>query len=77
MLFETIHETASMSQLQDVYGDKIQKDIYVRRNMKKKLVEIFGNKLMFIPIRPNTPDVVISSEAIKSTLNISDKASNC
>ena len=66
-----------MSQLQDVYGDKIQKDIYVRRNMKKKLVEIFGNKLMFIPIRPNTPDVVISSEAIKSTLNISDKASNC
>ena len=71
------HETVSMSQLQDVYGDKIQKDIYVRRNMKKKLVEIFGNKLMFIPIRPNTPDVVISSEAIKSTLNISDKASNC
>ena len=66
-----------MSQLQDVYGDKIQKDIYVRRNMKKKLVEIFGNKLMFIPIRPNTPNVVISSEAIKSTLNISDKASNC
>ena len=66
-----------MSQLQDVYGDKIQKDIYVRRNMKKKLVEIFGNKLMFIPIRSNTPDVVISSEAIKSTLNISDKASNC
>ena len=66
-----------MSQLQDVYGDKIQKDIYVRRNTKKKLVEIFGNKLMFIPIRPNTPDVVISSEAIKSTLNISDKASNC
>ena len=45
--------------------------------MKKKLVEIFGNKLMFIPIRPNTPNVVISSEAIKSTLNISDKASNC
>ena len=37
------HETVSMIQLQDVYGDKIQKHIYVRRNMKKKLVEIFGN----------------------------------
>ena len=32
-----------MIQLQDVYGDEIQKHIYVRRNMKKKLVEIFGN----------------------------------
>ena len=65
-----------MSKLQDVYGDKTQKDIYVWRNMKKKLVEIFGNKLVFITVRPNTPDVVISSEAIESTLNIYDKESS-
>ena len=62
-----------MSQLQDGYGDKTQKDIYVRRNMKKKLVEIFGNKLIFITVRPNTHDVVINSEAIESTLNMTDK----
>ena len=37
-------ETNSMSQLQDVYSDKTQKEIYLRRNMKKKLVAIFGNK---------------------------------
>ena len=34
------HEALSMSQLQDIYGNKTQKDIYVRHNMKKKLVEI-------------------------------------
>ena len=62
-----------MNQLQDGYGDKTQKDIYVRRNMKKKLVEIFGNKLIFITVRPDTHDVVINSEAIESTLNMSDK----
>ena len=55
---------------------KTQKDIYVTRNVKKKLVEIFGNKLIFITVRTNTPDVVISSEAIESTLNMSDKESN-
>ena len=65
-----------MSQLQDVYGYKTQKDIYVTRNVKKKLVEIFGNKLIFITVRPNTPDVVISCEAIESTLNMSDKESS-
>ena len=65
-----------MSQLQDVYSDKTQKDIYVRRNMKKKSVEIFGNKLIFITARPNTPDVVISSDAIESTINMSDKESS-
>ena len=70
------HETVSMSQLQDVHGDKTQKDIYVRRNIKKKLVEVFRNKLVFITVRPNTPDVVISSEAIESTLNMSDKESS-
>ena len=62
-----------MNQLQDGYGDKTQKDIYVRRNMKKKLVEIFGNKLISITVRPDTHDVVINSEAIESTLNMSDK----
>ena len=70
------HEALSMSQLQDVYSDKTQKDIYVRRNMKKKSVEIFGNKLIFITARPNTPDVVISSDAIESTINMSDKESS-
>ena len=69
-------ETVSMSQLQDVYGNKTQKDIYVRRNMKKKVVEIFGDKLIFITVRSNTPDVVISSEAIESILNMSDKESS-
>ena len=57
-----------MIQLQDVYGDEIQKHIYVRRNMKKKLVEIFGNNH-----KTKTPDVVISTEAIISNLNMSDK----
>ena len=70
------HETVSMSQLQDVYSDKTQKDTYLRCNMKKKLVEIFGNKLIFITVRPNKPDVVVSSEAIKSTLNMSGKESS-
>ena len=44
--------------------------------MKNKLVEIFGNKLIFITVRPNTPDVVISSHAIESTLDISNKNSS-
>ena len=44
--------------------------------MKKKSVEIFGNKLIFITARPNTPDVVISSDAIESTINMSDKESS-
>ena len=65
-----------MTQLQDVYGDKTQNDIYVSRNVKKKLVEIFGNKLIFITVRPITPDIVISFEAIESNLNMSDKESS-
>ena len=44
--------------------------------MKNKLVEIFGNKLIFITVRPNTPDVVISSQAIESILDISNKNSS-
>ena len=44
--------------------------------MKNKLVEIFGNKLIFITVRPNTPAVVISSQAIESTLDISNKNSS-
>ena len=44
--------------------------------MKKKVVEIFGDKIIFITVRPNTPDVVISSEAIESILNMLDKESN-
>ena len=44
--------------------------------MKMKLVKIFGNKLIFITVRPNTPYVVISSEVIKSTLIMSDKESS-
>ena len=43
---------------------------------EKELVEIFGNKLIFITVRPNTPDVAIGSEAIESTLNMSDKGSS-
>ena len=42
--------------------------------MKRKLVEFFGNRHTFISIRPNTPEVVISSEAIEFTLNMSDKS---
>ena len=30
------YKTVSMSELQEIYGDKRQKDIYVRHNMKKK-----------------------------------------
>ena len=41
------HKTVSMSELQEIYGDKTQKDIYVRHNMKKKIVKAFGNKLIF------------------------------
>ena len=43
--------------------------------MKMKLIKIFGNKLIFITVRSNTPYVVIGSEVIKSTLNMSDKES--
>ena len=43
--------------------------------MKMKLVKIFGNKLIFITVRSNTPYVVIGSEVIKSTLNMSGKES--
>ena len=64
-----------MNQLQDVYVDRTQNSTYVRCNMKKKLVEFFGNKLIFITIKPNTPDVLISSEAIESTLKMSNKES--
>ena len=70
------HKIVSMSQLQDVYDDKTQKDINVRRNIKKMLVKIFGNKLIFVTVIPNKPDVVISSEAIKSTMNMLDRKSN-
>lgn len=69
------HKTVSMSELQEIYGDKTQKDIYVRHNMKKKIVKAFGNKLIFITVRPNSPDVVISSEAVEATLEMSDKKS--
>ena len=65
-----------MSHLQDVYSDKEQKNIYVSCTMKNKLVEFFGNKLIFITVRPNTPNVMISSETIESTLNMSDKESS-
>ena len=64
-----------MSELQEIYGDKTQKDIYVRHNMKKKIVKAFGNKLIFITVRRNSPDVVISSEAVEATLEMSDKKS--
>ena len=64
-----------MSELQEIYGDKTQKDIYVRHNMKKKIVKAFGNKLTFITVRPNSSDVVISSEAVEATLEMSDKKS--
>ena len=50
--------------------------MYVRCNIKKKLVEVFGNKLTFIAVRPNIPDVVISSEAIESTVSMSGKESS-
>ena len=61
---------------QDVYSDKTQKDIYLRLNIKKEIVEIFGNKLIFITVRPNTLYVVVTSEAIESTWNMSDKESS-
>ena len=69
-------KTISMSELQEIYGDKTQKDKYVRHSMKKKLLKTFGNKLIFITVRPNTPDVVISSEAVEATLKMADKESS-
>ena len=42
--------------------------------MKKKIVKTFGNKLIFITVTPNSP-VVISSEAVEATLEMSDKKS--
>lgn len=44
--------------------------------MKRKLVEFFGNRHTFISIRPNTPEVVISSEAIESTVSMPGKESS-
>ena len=68
-------KTVSMRQLQEIYGDKLQ-DRKVRHSMKKKLVDIFGKRLMFITVRPNNTDVVISSAVVDSTLIMSDKESS-
>ena len=43
---------------------------------KKKLINIFGDKLLFLTSRPNTPDIVISSGTVEARVDVSDKESD-
>ena len=69
-------KAVSMLTLQHIYNKESQPCVKSRHRLKNKLVAIFGNKLIFLTARANTPDVVISSDTVEAQVDVSDKESN-
>ena len=71
----TLNKAISTTVLHQIYGTGFgdENEKVYRNKLKKRIIDKYGELLMFLKVDGNTPEVVISSEGLHSTTIVKDK----
>ena len=71
----TLNQAVSITVLHQIYGTGLgnENEKVYRKKLKKRIIDKYGESVMFLKVDKKTPEVVVSSEGLHSTTIVKDK----